>query len=463
MSSGVAARDPLAHDPRVRSPRSRPAAARARDLAGALIALAVLVVPAACTSEASLALPDLDTAGGWVLVVSGGDLGLPYARVLAADDALRLGLPRDPEVRLELLAFDEALPVAPGVLDPHNTGAPLPAPLAVYTAALDADAPRWAKGTDVSHAAAELRLPTVEPTCPRFEAVHEVVTEDDREGIVGLVSLGDRRVAVFSDPTWWVLDADGRHAVTPLVRGVRAAGIDFLSAVWLATPTEVWTLYGADPKVATATLGWSLPPGLLTIALAAPKPGRLFLLSHDGALHLSTREGTREVYRFVGAQPGTIAQLVVDGHGVLATFGGAASFVSVTEEGDVTELQLPPGTSGESATAIARLGQLGIVVGTNAGRLRAERLGFEPLPDPRGTLLRGVPIRTLHEAGDRLYFGGPSGMFGVRTPEGTICVSETPATSVVRHIATLGAEVLVGGHPLAHALSLVQLSRFSVR
>lgn len=452
-TSAVAAHDPLAHDPAVARPRPRPAAR----LAGALPV--ALVVLGACTSEASLPLPDADTADGWVLVLSGGSLEHPYAQVLGADEAMRLGAPRDPDVTMEILAFDDTLAAPLGPLDPANTGALLPEPLATYAAVLTEDPPRWAARAP-SEAAQRLRLPRGEPTCPRLEASNDVVTEADHEGIVGLVSLGNGRVAVFTAPVWWVMDEDGTHSVTPQVENVRAAGIDFLSAVWLATPTDVWTLYGADPKTATATLAWSLPPGLLTIALAAPKPGRLFLLSHDGALHLSTREGTREIYRFEGAEPGTIAQLVVDGHGVLATFGGAKAFVSVTEDGDVTELRLPASTSGESATAIARLGELGIVVGTNAGRLRAERWAFEPLPDPRGALPQGVPIRVVHDVGPYLYFGGASGLFGVMTPERLICASETPATSAVRYIAALRGEVLAGGHPLAHALTLVQLSRF---
>jgi hypothetical protein len=413
----------------------------------------------ACTSEATLPLPDIDTADSWVLVLSGGSLEVPYAQVLGADEALRLGTPRDPDVRLEILAFDDVLAAPIGPLDPQNTGAALPEALATYAAVLDDGPPRW-QAKPPSETVAQLRLPRAEPTCPRLEGTSEVVTHDDREGIVGLVGLGGDRVAVFTDPVWWLLDEFGTHPVPTQVRGVRAVAIDFLSAVWLATPTDIWTIYGEDPKVVTASLAWSLPPGLLTVALAAPKPSRLFLLSHDGALYLSTRELTRELYRFEGAEPGTLAQLVVDSHGVLATFGGAKKFIRVTEEGEVTELQLPPGTSGESATAIARLGELGIVVGTNAGRLRAERLGFEPLPDPRGVLPSGVPIRVVQEVNGQLYFGGASGLFGVMTSERLICISSAPATSAVRYIAPLGNEVLAGGHPLANALTLVQLSRF---
>lgn len=452
-TSAVAARDPLAHHHPVRSPRPRRAAYPAFLLLSALGALA------GCSSEASLTLPDLDTADSWVVVLSGGDMTVPYAQVLGADEALRLGAPRDSDVRLEVLAFDDVLDAPIGPLDPQNTGAALPKALATYAAVLDDGPPHW-RSQEPSTSASQLRLPHAEPTCPRLEGTSEVVTDDDREGIVGLVGLGRDRLAVFTDPVWWLLDELGVHAVPTQVHGVRAAAIDFLSAVWLATPTDIWTIYGEDPKVVTASLAWSLPPGLLTVALAAPKPARLFLLSHDGALYLSTREGTREIYRFEGAEPGTIAQLVVDSHGVLATFGGAKTFVRVTEEGEVTELQLPPGTSGESATAIARLGELGIVVGTNAGRLRAERLGFEALPDPRGALPKGVPIRVVREVNGELYFGGASGLFGVMTAERLICVSSTPATSAVRYIATQGGDVLAGGHPLANALTLVQLSRF---
>jgi hypothetical protein len=305
-TSAVAARDPLAHHHPVRSPRPRRAAGPASRL------LSVLGALAGCPSEGSLTLPDLDTAQSWVVVLSGGSMDVPYAQVLGADEALRLGTPHDPGVRLEILAFDDALAEPSGPLDPRNVGARLPEALASYAAVLDDGPPRWQEQSP-SAAASQVRLPHAEPTCPRLDGTSETVTDNDLEGIVGLIGLGGDRVAVFTAPVWWLLDEFGAHPVPTQVRGVRAAAIDFLSAVWLATPSDIWTIYGEDPKVVTASLAWSLPPGLLTVALAAPKPARLFLLSRDGALYLSTREGTRELYRFEGAEPGTLAQLVVDG------------------------------------------------------------------------------------------------------------------------------------------------------
>ncbi len=422
------------------------------------VALLASAYSAACTPHAFLELPDVPGVRSWLVVASSDDETILRAQVLAPDQAYRLILPEEPTVRLEALAFASELPVPAGELPILAEGDRLPAAAATFAADLvDPDRPTWRTAMASARALA-LRVPPQPDRCPDYAVSLERIAEGDDEGVVAMVRIGASEQVVVLRDRWLLIDSARTRELPVVVPGVLAASRAHAGTVLVANGEAVWAVVGEDPFTSTASRAYAVLEGEVTFSIASPQPGGVYGLTTSGRLFYADSSTATVVHRFESAGQTFRGAVVEDGTGVLAVFGDDPEFVRVDLAGRVTRLSLPE--RGEYATSIGRLGTLGIVVGTTAGNLRAERLEFQPLADPDNLIPNGVTLRTLSVWDDRMYFGGASGLFGTVSARGKICVPPVQAGSIVRFVGELGRGAVAVGRPLLAADAEVYLSRF---
>ncbi len=408
-------------------------------------------------SEPTLPLPDHEGATWWVVVTVRGE-AVSAAQVMTREDALRLPYPPAGDTTIEALAFT-GTPAPRGPLDLESDGPILPEPAAAFRLG-DDDDPLWIRGT-ASPVARAVRLPANADDCPTLAARTEELDVVDEAGVSAFMSSDNETRVVMTPSAWYAVDLGSVRRIRALVDGVRAASRDPTGSTWLATSDALWTApreLVADSS--TATRARSLPPGVLAVAIASPDPGVVYVLSQDGRLFYSSTATTTLIHRFQGEAAAARGAVVDDGNGVLAGVGTDATFVRV-EGRRVSTYTLP--NAAEGVVALSRFEEYGVVVGTNSGRILGERLGFEALPDPLGQLPGGVQIRVLIKAGDHLFFGGNSGLFGRITRRRFLCRSPLPASSAVRFVTEMEGQMLVGGMPFEGSNGAVYLTRFDLR
>lgn len=422
---------------------------------GALVPITLLAT--GCTSEPHLALPTVDGAVAWVIVAS--TPSSVRAEVVEPSGAVHFDL----EGRtIEALAFTEPLGVPPGPLAPLTVGDPLPTPAGVFAA--DLDALSWSEALP-SPAALDLRLPRGDDDCPRLAARSARLTNEEPAGVHALVRLDDDTRLAITPSQWFIITATDVRPIAPILPGVHAiarepsvpTGGDFV----LARGGELWAVQGRDLTTATATRARVLPDGLAPFSLAAPALGVVYGLTTDGRLFRSDTSTAVVVHVFRANVAGTRGIVVTDGTGILAGLGPDQFLVSIDENGVKRTVELP--SSSDGVVSIARFAELGLVIGTNNGNLLAERLGYQPVPDPLGQMPRGGPIRMLRQVGDRLLFGGNSGVFGEITARRFICTSALPASSSIRVIEALGDQILVAGLPIQAESGELFLTRYTAQ
>lgn len=423
----------------------------------ALVAGVVVASTIGCGGgEPVLALPARDGVAAWV-IVSARDGDLLSAHVVTADDALHVPAPSDDDgTTVEALAFTAPLGVPPGPIAGSNDGQALPAPAASYRVELDGG-PTWAEAPP-SPAVARVRLPRPADDCPRLGARAERLPTFDKVGVTGILPSDPITRVVITPTAWFTVTIDEVTQVPAPVLGVQSVTRDGDGTYWLATSDALWTI--TDGLLSgTATRARALPAGSSPIALAAPGPGVVYGVDDYARLFRSTTATTTVIHQFARGNNGTRGTVIVDGNAVLAGMGSDRTFVRV-EGLDVRTYTLP--SNAEGVVSIARFAEYGILVGTNSGVLRAERLGFDVVPDPLGQLPRGAQVRALVPSGDRLYFAGNSGIFGQITPRRFVCLSTVPASSGVRFLSVLGDQILAGGLPFEADHDEVHLTRYLV-
>lgn len=433
--------------------RGRPPATSRTGVA-ALIAIALS--GSGCGGEAVLELPAVEGVERWLIVVSAPE-GLRHLEVVDASAPFRAGVDSDAGLVIEALGFaGELRSVDVGPLAVLTAGADLPAPRASFAA--DLDARQWREAPP-SASARTVRLPPLDD-CRPLTADHELIGDRGQPVLSMSRQSGEQQLVITAD-RWFVANTVVAGPLAPLVPGGAASGRDPSGSTWVANAEAVWSVYSRSGITATVTRDLPLLPGYEPIALAAPKPSRVFGLTADGRLFATDSSTTVVVYRFPPIATATSGRgrVVVDSMGVLAAWGDQSTVVRVDDFDRVTELHLPDPTEG--VTAIARFGAYGIVVGTDRGLLRSQQHDFEPIADPRGTIPPGTAIRAIEPREDWLFFGGDGGLFGQVTPRGFVCATPGLAASDVRFVAEMGATMMVAGAPLP-GQSEVHLTRVRV-
>lgn len=409
-------------------------------------------------SEPVLPLPEREGVAWWVVVESRGD-EVESAQVMTRDDALRLPLPSASRTTVEALAFAGPLTAPRGPLDLRSDGALLPEPATAFRVDGD-EQPAWVEGPP-SALARTVRLPPSADDCPSLSVRTEELDTVAPLGITAILSSDDDTRVVITPSAWYAVTTSSVRRVPPLVDDVRAASRDPTGSTWLITGEALWT----TPRdllaaTATATRARAIPPGVVPFSIASPDPGAVYVLDQSGRLFLSTTATTVLLHQFAGEALAARGAVVDDGNGVLAGVGADPTFVRV-EGRRVSAYTLP--NASEGVVALARFEEYGVVVGTNSGRILAERLGFEAVPDPLDQLPGGVQIRVLVKTGDHLFFGGNSGLFGRITPRRFVCRSPLPASSALRFVTEMEGQILAGGIPFEAVSDKVYLTRFELR
>ncbi len=420
---------------------------------GAIATVGAVGAGTGCTSEAHLPLPAVDGAVVWVVVASSSDG--TQAEVIGPDGPLHL----DVDGRtLEALAFAAPLGVPLGPLAPLRDGDPLPAPAATFTA--DLDALRWSASSP-SPAFAALRIPRPAHDCPRFSARTYRLLDDEPGGVFAFLPVDDVTRLALTPSQWFLVTADEVLPVAPPLTGAHAIAREPDGGrFFLARGGELWTIDGPDILTGTATLAHALPQGLAPFTLAAPARGVVYGLGTDGRLFRSDTATTTIVHRFRADLAGTRGMVLADGDGIVAGLGPDQGLVTIDAAGIKRVAELP--SSSDGVVSIARLGELGLVIGTNNGNLLAESLGFRAVPDPLAQIPRGGPLRALRVVGDRLLYGGNSGVFGEISARRFVCTSPFPASSTVRVLEPLGDQILAAGLPIQANSGELQLTRYTV-
>lgn len=442
----------------------RPTAPLGRNAARAIASRALVCglmgapVWACSDAEVVLPLPASADALAWVVVTARGSEVLE-AHHVTADDVLRVPAPNDEDgtpISVEALSFLAPLDGPRGRIDATNDGPLLPAHDRAFHVE-GGSSPYWAEGRP-SAAALGVRLPRAADDCPTVETRTELLSTNDPTGVTAIVDRDATTRLVITPSAWFAVGVDHVTPVTSLVEGVRAVAKDPGGGDWLATSDALWSTPDRIGRSQTASRAIELPAGMVPYSIASPDPGVVYGLDLEARLFMATTATVVVIHRFRNSlNGGTRGMVIDDGNGVLAGVGSDSTFVRA-EGRDVR--RYPLGDGSEGAVSIARFAEYGIVVGTNSGRLLAERLDFAPVPDPLQQLPRGVQIRALEDIGPLLLFAGNSGLFGQISPRRFVCVSSAPAASGVRFLDVVGDQVIAGGLPFEGAIGEVRLTRF---
>ncbi len=138
---------------------------------------------------------------------------------------------------------------------------------------------------------------------------------------------------------------------------------------------------------------------------------------------------------------------------------GCSSSAALFIEGDTPVMrQLVP--DGNGICSIELDPRFGLVVGTSQGQIRAERLGFAPIPEVPTHDQRGSAVRALRlTKKGRLFYAGHSGTMGEVLDQGVLCKFMQHGTWTARTLTPLGDQLIASGHTLDYAPMQVDLTR----
>jgi len=421
-------------------------------------ASAVLLISACSGSHVVAVIPSDAAVTTWMAVLFDG--ATTHVQVIGPGQPLEVEVPMIDGVTLEAIGFAESNGLVPGPLVVATEGAMFPDRAASYRA--DVASSTWSRTDAPSERTLALRLPRSDD-CLRFVSKTEQLTESASSlGVRGMIDIDpDARLLITGD-AFYRATADTLEPIPLALAGIRASTVGADGVIYVTTSTAVFTLANAGGTW-TATHAWEFTPQVrLPFTIVAPRAGLLYGIDEIGQLFRSEKTGTRVLHQFeFTTAHHERGKIIIDGDKIVAGVGPDPTLVELDANDNIRRLTLP--SPSEGAVSVTRFGDLGLLVGTNAGNLRAESLGFEVIPDPLDQLPKQVQIRTLFPVGDRLFFAGNSGVFGQLTAGGFVCTSELHAGSSVRYMSMLDDQILAAGGTFENGRSDVNITRFTIQ
>ncbi|MBI4821135.1 MAG: hypothetical protein HY791_33050 [Deltaproteobacteria bacterium] len=401
-----------------------------------------------------LELPD--GIGGSILVAmtSGREVSLAHVDLESTEPFAKNEIPADSDLRVEALLYDHDLPLAPGdvtLAAPGEVADPIEPPLRTVVSDLRSDG--WSEWREVSEPSQRFALPS---SCRDF--VVDTLPLPHHENTSFTIELGDRvlvggskgSVTLVSTSSVTPIVVEGLEVEESLQAAVRLSDRIFGSTErrWMVGRLDrgvlrLQPLIGADEGLAVDWLaagGSPEDPELFGLSFGTGRLVRYFA-GHGEVVYIFERLGDSSSKRggvvFLG--PGEAVAVHAQSPELLRF---SASRFNTTRFGD------------DGLTAVARLPELGLVVGTATGGLFEESgAGFVPLPSPMA-----VQISAFAPMPDGFLTGGAGGLVArFRRSKGEFC----PAQSVYRG-GIKSMVVLDSGEVFASGASFVAADEASV-
>lgn len=284
---------------------------------------------------------------------------------------------------------------------------------------------------------------------------------------LGMLAGGGMQIAVVVDPEHaifgttthgFVVTATSVTEIDPPPRHGHAGVLGPRGEIYVGTATEVVISRVARGRWTVESRIARVPDEDNPVTLYVDEESRIYELTQGGSFRRYAQGVWTNIASFnpLLTGGGGLIRKLSDGRLVAV---GCSSSSALFLEGDTWVIH-PLVPSGSGICSIELDPRFGLVVGTSQGEIRAERLGFAPIPEVPTHDQRGSAVRALHlTKKGRLLYSGHSGTIGEVLDQGVICKFVQHGTWTGRSLTPLGDQLIASGYTLDYAPMQVDLTR----
>ena len=322
---------------------------------------------------------------------------------------------------------------------------------------LEAETPAFRERAILPDWVAAIRLQAADP-CQDPALMQEPLGMLAGGGIQIAVALDAQR-AVFGTVTrGFIVTSTSVTEIEPPPRHAHAGVLGPRGEIYVGTATEVVVSRVGQGRWTVESRIARVPDDDNPVTLYVDEDSRIYELTQGGSFRRYSQGVWTNIASFnpLLTGGGGLIRKLSDGRLVAV---GCSSSSALFLEGDAWVIhELVP--SGSGICSIELDPRFGLVVGTSQGEIRAERLGFAPIPEVPTHDQRGSAVRALHlTQKGRLFYSGHSGTMGEVLDQGVICKFAQHGTWTARTITPLGDQLIVSGYTLDYAPMQVDLTR----